>query len=101
MADQRATRTAAPSVPVPGRRPFDDDLLAMLVAVTSELTVVRARQDAMERLLHKAGVLAADAVDSFTPDDPASAARAAERQRVIANVFRAARVRAEAEGESL
>lgn len=83
---------------VPGHRPLDDDMLAMLVALTSELTVLRARQDSMERILAGAGVMAEGAVDGFEPDAAATQARSAERKRLIANVFRAVKARAEQEG---
>ncbi len=99
MADARTNRAASLSRPVPGRRPLDDDMLAMLVALTTELTVVRARQDAMERLLQSAGVLLPNAVNGFEADPEAARARSADRARIIANVFRPVRARAEAEGD--
>jgi hypothetical protein len=89
------------SRPVPGHRPLDDDMLAMLVALTSELTVLRARQDSMERILASAGVMAEGAVDAFEPDAAATKARSDERKRLIANVFRAVKARAELEGTTL
>jgi hypothetical protein len=101
MAEARANTIASPMRPVPGRRPLDDDMLAMLVALTSELTVMRARQDATERLLAAAGVMAADAVDNFEPDAAAAKARTADRQRVIATVFRPVLSRAETERDTI
>ncbi len=100
MEDAQVAGHRGPSAsrPVPGHRPLDDDILAILVALASELTVVRARQDALERILSGANVVADGAVERFAPDAAAERARAAERQRMIANVFRAVRVRAEQEG---
>jgi len=100
MQDGLAVAHQGPSAsrPVPGHRALDDDMLAMLLALTSELTVVRARQDALERILATVGVVAPAAVDGFEPDAAADKARAAERQRIIANVFRAVKARAELEG---
>jgi len=100
MDERQAASNQAPSAsrPVPGHRALDDDMLAMLVALASELTLVRARQDAMERILTGVGVVTDGAVDRFEPDKAAEMARATERKRMIANVFRAVRMRAEYEG---
>jgi|GEM_PF-5429845 len=100
MDDGSAVKHEGPyaAYPVPGHRALDDDMLAMLVALTSELTVVRARMDAMERILAQSGAMAEGAVDGFEPDAAATKARAEERKRVIANVFRAVSARAEQEG---
>jgi hypothetical protein len=100
MAKARTATIAQPMRPVPGRRPLDDDMLAMLVALTSEVTVLRARQDAAERLLAAAGIIAEGAVDTYEPDAAAAKARSAERQRVIATVFHPVLARAELEGET-
>ena len=99
--EQPAHMGPSASRPVPGHRPLDDDLLAMLVALTSELTVVKARQDALERILAAGNVVAPGAVDGFEPDAEAAKARSDERKRVIANVFRAVKARAEQEGAEL
>ena len=79
-----AYKGPASAYPVPGHRALDDDMLAMLVALTSELTVVRARMDTMERILAQSGVMAEGAVDGFEPDAAATRARAAAAGAVVA-----------------
>ena len=79
----------------------EDRLLSMVLALTSEMAVMRERIDTLERLLAQAGTLAGDAVETFHPDEVAAAARDAMRQRLIAKVMKpvrdaAARDRAEA-----
>ena len=60
----------------------------MIMGLLSESTVLRARQDACERLLASAGLLPPGAVDSFDPDPAARAEREALRKRSIAKVLR-------------
>lgn len=74
--------------PIPGRSAAEDQTLAMIVALTAELVVVRARLDACERLLAASGVLDPGAVDAFDPDPAAQAAREALRTATIAKVLR-------------
>lgn len=96
------TRTPLPRTPnrldpIPGRDPRDEQTLGMLVALTSELTVLRARLDACERLLAQAGVLAPGAIDAFDPDPAAQAERETLRTRTIARVLRPMQELAQAE----
>lgn len=74
--------------PIPGRRSLDDQTLAMIVSLASEVTILRARLDAAERLLTAANIFAPDAVDNFTPDAAAQAARERQRQHSMAKIFR-------------
>lgn len=74
--------------PIPGQTPADARSLAMIVALTSEVSVLRARLDTMERLMTAAGVLAPGAIESFAPDQAAQEERDAQRQRTLAKVFR-------------
>lgn len=66
-----------------GHRPyyFDDpaidQLHAALLQLTGELAVALDRIDSLERQLAARGVVPADAIDSYRPDEAASAARAA------------------------
>lgn len=61
----------------------------MIVALASELTVIRARLDTSERLLAQAGIIGSDAIDTFDPDAAAQAERERLRQRSMAKIFRA------------
>jgi len=80
--------------PVAGRReipnlpPAEDRLLAMIAALTSELTIVRERLDTLERIAETTGLFGRDAIECYTPDAVAGAARDEMRQRTIAKVFR-------------
>jgi hypothetical protein len=96
------TRQTLPRTPnrldaIDGSRAMDEQFLAMIVALTSEVTVLRARLDACERLLGASGALVPGAVDSFEPDAAAAAEREALRKKTLDKVFRPLREAAEAE----
>ena len=74
--------------PIDGARPMDEQLLAMIVGLTSEVTILRARLDAAERLLEAAGALAPGAIDAYEPDAAAEAARESYRKATLDKVFR-------------
>lgn len=73
---------------VPGQSPAEDRLLAMIAALTSELAVMRDRLDTVERLAEASGVVHRAAIEEFEPDPQAAQERDANRQRLIAKVFR-------------
>lgn len=83
--------------PIPGRRTLDDQTLAMIVSLASEVTILRARLDACERLLTAANIFPPEAVDNFTPDEAAQAARERQRQHSMAKIFRPLREAAAAD----
>lgn len=99
------TRTPLPKTPnrldaISGSRPLDEQLLGMIVGLTSEVTVLRARLDACERLLVAGGSLEPGAIDSFEPEGDAQAEREAQRRATLEKVFRPLREAALAELES-
>ncbi len=67
--------------------PGVDQLMAIVVALTAEVSVAFERIDTLERLLAEAGTLAGGAVESFEPDAAASAERNAKREALIERVF--------------
>ncbi len=69
----------------------------MILALTSEITVLRARLDACERLLVANGTLAPGSVDAFDPDPAAQAERDEQRGRILDKVLRPMREAAQAE----
>ena len=73
---------------VPGPDPRADTLLGMVMALTSEVAVLRERVDAHERLSAQGQSLAPAGVNSFQPDEAAQRERAAARQRLIDKVCR-------------
>lgn len=87
------TRTPLPRTPnrldpIEGSRAMDEQFLAMIVALASEVTVLRARLDAAERLLAANGALPAGAIDGYAPDDAAQTEREALRTATVNKVFR-------------
>lgn len=99
------TRTPLPRVPnrldpIEGSRPLDEQLMGMIVALTSEVTVLRARLDAAERLLVEAGALQAGAVDGYVPDDAAQQERDGLRRATMSKVLRPLREAAAKELEA-
>jgi hypothetical protein len=96
------TRTTLPRTParldaIEGSRPLDEQFLGMIVSLASEITVLREKLDACERLLVAGGTLSADALSDFAPDAAATAERDAQRRRSIEKIFRPLREGAIAE----
>jgi hypothetical protein len=87
----------------PGVDPRVDTLLGMVMALTSEVSILRDRLDAHERLNAGKQPVTPEAVDDFVPDEAAQKARAALRTRLIEKVCRpllaADNAAAEDEGE--
>ncbi len=83
-------RTAKGRKPQYFADPATDKLLSMVLALTQELSVARDRIDTLERLLDRAGVLAAQTVDDYLPTAEEAAARSALRAGMLRRVFRAA-----------
>jgi hypothetical protein len=73
---------------VPGQDPRVDTLLGMVMALTSELAVLRERLDTHERLAAQGMVGTPDAVDAFVADTATEQMRAAKRKRMIEKVCR-------------
>lgn len=99
------TRTPLPRTPnrldpIEGSRPLDEQLMGMIVALASEVTVLRARLDATERLLAEGGVLAPGIVDGYEPDEAAQQERAALRDATMNKVFRPLREAAQKDLEA-
>ncbi|SER80792.1 hypothetical protein [Sphingobium sp. YR768] len=74
--------------PIEGIAPFDEQLLAMVTALTSEIAMVRARLDTCERLLVNNGVIGAAAIEAYVPDASAQQQREQDRNRLLRKVFR-------------
>lgn len=70
--------------------PAIDDLMSMVVALTSEVAVLRERLDTHERLSASAGGYGPEQVDHFQPDPDGHSSRSALRQDLVSRVFRAA-----------
>ena len=68
-----------------------DALAAMVLALLGEVTVLRDRLDANERLLAASGLHGPQDVDAFAPDEAARAARGVRRQASYDRVLGVAR----------
>tara|TARA_Y100000590_G_scaffold468126_2_gene649634 strand:+ start:3502 stop:4053 length:552 start_codon:yes stop_codon:yes gene_type:complete len=81
-----------------GRRPyfFDDPnidkLLAMIMALAGEVSVIRERLDTHERLATKKKFASHQAIEDYDPDDIAEAFRSQWRSEFIARVLRIVQV---------
>ncbi len=73
---------------VPGPDPRVDTLLGMVMALTSEVAVLRERIDAHERLNAQGQAASPETVNDFQPDETTQRERAAARQRLIDKVCR-------------
>ena len=77
-----------------GERPvfFDDPqidkLLAIIMALTGEVSVLRERLDTLERLLETQGLLSRQEIEAYQPDDAAAAERDQWRAEYIERVLR-------------
>jgi hypothetical protein len=80
-----------------GRRPHffedpsTDKLLAVVLELTQELSVLRERVDTMQKLLDRRGALPSDEVEGFVADPEVEAERARIRQEYLQRVFRVLR----------
>jgi len=77
-----------------GKRPafFDDpaidQLMAIIMAMSAELSVVYDRVDTIERLLDKNGTLKRDDIEAFRPDQDLEDERNDRRNEYISRLFR-------------
>lgn len=87
--------TAKSRKEIPGGSEAEDRLLAMITALTGELSITRERLDTLERLVESAGVVTQAQVESFSANEKQFEQRLSLRQRLIAKVFRPLRAAAE------
>ena len=77
-----------------GERPyfFDDPavdkLLAMLLAMAGELSVLRDRHDTLERIVEKKGLINRQEIEAYEPDKDAIAERDAKREEYLNQILR-------------
>jgi predicted nucleic acid-binding Zn-ribbon protein len=77
-----------------GKRPvyFEDSqvdkLLAIVMALTGEVSVLRERLDTLERLLETKGILSISEIEAYQPDDSVAKEREQWRADYIARVLR-------------
>ena len=77
-----------------GKRPtfFDDptidQLMAIIMAMSAEMSVVYDRVDTIERLLDKKGTLNCDVIEAYRPDQAVEDERNTRRNEYIGRLFR-------------
>ena len=77
-----------------GRRPFfldapdSDKLLAMIVALVGEVSVVKERLDTHERLAAQGKVATPEEIENYAPDEAVEDEREAWRAGMLERVFR-------------
>jgi hypothetical protein len=87
-------RARDPALAALGDRPryFDDlaadQLMAMVMALGTELAVTRERLDTVERLLEQRQLLDRSAIDAYRPDTTAKTARANLHQEFLRRFLR-------------
>ncbi len=65
-----------------------DELMSMVLELTAELSVLRERQYATERVLEAHDIDAGAEIENWMPSADDEARMAAERERLLANVMR-------------
>ncbi|MDZ8189750.1 MAG: hypothetical protein RMX96_33545 [Nostoc sp. ChiSLP02] len=81
-------KTAKGKRPVYLENPQIDKLLAMVMALTGEVSVLRDRLDTIERLLEVKGILSVTEIESYEPDAKVINEREKWRAEYIARVLR-------------
>ena len=81
-------RTAKGKRPQYFSDPDVDRLLAVVVPLIGEVSVLRERLDTVERLVEKHGLFDQDEIEKFAPDDDAQASRDSWRAQYLERVFR-------------
>jgi hypothetical protein len=71
--------------------PRNDQLLAMVMALTVEVSILRERLDTHERVSERSGGFGTKAVEVFDPDVNEQAERSSLRKRIVDKVFRVLR----------
>ena len=84
MSDKKAVRAGRPAFFCD---PEIDRLLAIIVRLMTEHSVLTERVKALETMLIDAGILSRDALESFEPDDAQEAAWSQARFQLIKDVL--------------
>ncbi len=76
-----------------GKRPdfYDtpgmDEAMVMILVLASELTVARDRIDTLERMMAQKGMISADEIQQFSPDQEALEKREQRRQDLLERLY--------------
>ena len=67
--------------------PVNDRMLAMMMALVTEVAVLRDRLDTVEAIAEKKGVLLAEEIEAYEPDPARAEARERTRQEFLDRIF--------------
>lgn len=67
--------------------PVNDRLMAMMMALVTEVSVLRDRLDTVEAIAEKKGVILGKEIETYEPDAPRAEAREKQRQELLDRVF--------------
>lgn len=79
--------------------PAVDKLLAMLMALSGEVSVMRDRLDTVERLAEERGLFTRQDIENYEPTDKVLSERAVRREEFLNEITRI--IQAEMEGQQL
>ena len=74
--------------PVYFQDPEIDQLLAIVLALAGEVSVLRERLDTIERLAAARGLFSSQDIEAYSPDDQVIAEREQQRSAYIARILR-------------
>lgn len=82
------SKTAKGKRPIYLDNPESDKLLAIILALMEEVSVLHERMDTVERLLEAKGLIAVADSETYEPDEKVALEREKWRQEYIARVLR-------------
>jgi hypothetical protein len=95
------TKSAKGKRPVYFENPETDQLLAMVLALAEEVSVLRDRLDAVERLAQAKGLLSQTEIETYQPNPQAATEREQQRAAYIARILRIVQTDLEANIEAI
>lgn len=82
------TKVAKGKRPVYFENSETDKLLAIVLALAEEVSVLRDRLDAVERLAEAKGLLSREEISAYQPDEAAERERAQQRSAYVERILR-------------
>jgi len=68
--------------------PTSEKILAMVMALAGEVSVMRDRMETMERLSEKSGIFSAEDIEKYVPSEEEQAAREKRRAEYLQRILR-------------
>ena len=95
------TKSAKGKRPIYFENPETDKLLAMVLALAEEVSVLRDRMDTVERLAEAKGLLSSTEIETYQPNPQAASEREQRRADYIARILRVVQTDLEADLEAI